>query len=249
MKIIIQNIVTEYEDVGDGPIILLLHGWKSSLHSFDGIKPFLLGKFRLISLDMPGFGKTGMPDIPWSIIDYVNFIKDFIAKLNIGDHVVVGHSFGGRVILKGEATKQLNPEKIILIASAGVAKRRNFRNIIFKAIAKVGNIVTLLPPFLFFRKELKMALYRKSGSDYLNAGVLRETFLKTIEEDLSSSAKGIYLPTLIIWGASDKTTPLSEGKLLSGLIQGSTLKVLDDAGHFVHEEKPEQVAGLIEKFL
>ena len=92
-------------------------------------------------------------------------------------------------------------------------------------------------------------MYGFIGSDYLNTGKLKETFLKIISEDLSASAKNITIPTLLIWGVNDTETPLTDGKKLSQLISGSELKVLNETGHFVHREKSQGVAKLIQEFL
>ena len=92
-------------------------------------------------------------------------------------------------------------------------------------------------------------MYGLIDSDYLSAGALKETFLKIIAENLSSSAENIAAPALLIWGANDAETPLADGKRLSRLIHGSELKTINGAGHFVHREKPKEVAELIRKFL
>jgi len=92
-------------------------------------------------------------------------------------------------------------------------------------------------------------MYSFIGSDYLNTGALREIFLKIISEDLSASAKKITTPTLLIWGENDTETLLSDGKQLAGLIPNSKLKVISGTGHFVHKEKSQEVAKLVQEFL
>ncbi len=249
MKIIVQNLATEYQDDGVGKVILFLHGWRDNLHTFDALASFLSPTSRVIRLDLPGFGKSEMPKETWDLNDYVQFVKNFIQKLNIQVDTLVGHSFGGRIAIKGEATKNLRPHKIILIGSAGIAKSCTFRNSILKVFVKVGGLITYIPPLVFWREELRKKIYGFIGSDYLNAGALKETFLKIISEDLSASAKKITTPTLLIWGESDTETPVSLGKQLSQLIHNSELKVINGAGHFVYREKSQEVAKLIQEFL
>ena len=250
MKIVVHNIVTEYEDTGtDRPVLVLLHGWKSNLRTFAGVESFLRDTFRIVRLDMPGFGKTESPDSVWGVIEYAHFVKAFVLKLGIKEYSVIGHSFGGRVIIKGQAMGVLHARKIILIDSAGVAQRKTLKNIAYGIVAKVGRVITIVPPLSSFRNDLKSLLYRTSGSDYLSAGVLKDIFIKTIREDLRMYAQMIRIPTLILWGSLDTTTPVSEGKLLHRLIPCSTCEVLDGAGHFVHEEKPQEVAYYIKKFI
>ncbi len=229
--------------------MLFLHGWRDDLHTFDALVPFLSSERRIIRLDLPGFGKSEAPKETWNLGDYVKFVKDFTQKIDVEVETLVGHSFGGRIAIKGEATKTFRAQKIILIGSAGVAKSRTFRNSLLKFLAKFGGLIMYIPPLIFWRERLRKNIYSFIGSDYLSAGALKEMFLNIISEDLGASAKKITTPTLLIWGESDTETPLSDGKKLFQLIGGSRLEVINGAGHFVHIEKPEQVAKLVLEFL
>lgn len=248
MKIIVKNIAVEYRDQGSGLVILFLHGWMDSLRTFDKlISEFGVG-WRVIRVDLPGFGQSEMPKKAWSLNDYAQFVKDFIDKLGIQADVLIGHSFGGRIIIKSVAEDVIKAKKIVLIASAGVVKTYAFRNF-FKILAKIGKVLSLIPPLIFWRQKLRQKLYEQTNSDYLKAGALKETFLKIITEDLKFAASRIKSPVLLIWGSYDKETPLVDGEHLSKLIGGSELKVIANAGHFVHKEKPKEVVQLIEEFL
>ena len=249
MKIIVQNLATEYLDEGTGKVVLFLHGWQDNLHTFDSLVSLLPPTLRIIRLDLPGFGKSEVPKETWDLNNYVQFVKDFIQKLDIKVYAFIGHSFGGRIVIKGEATKNLQAQKIILIGSAGMTKNRTFHNSFFKLLAKIGGLITYVPPLIFWREGLRKRMYSFIGSDYLNTGELKETFLKIISDDLSASAKNITIPALLIWGVNDTETPLADGKKLSQLIRGSDLKVFNETGHFVHREKSQEVARLIQEFL
>jgi pimeloyl-ACP methyl ester carboxylesterase len=249
MKIIVQNLATEYLDEGTGKVVLFLHGWQDNLHTFDSLVSLLPPTLRIIRLDLPGFGKSEVPKETWDLNNYVQFVSNFIRKLNIQVYTLVGHSFGGRIAIKGEATKNLQAQKIILICSAGIAKNRTFRNSLLKTLTKIGGLITYIPPLIFWREALRKKMYGFIGSDYLNTGKLKETFLKIISEDLSMTAKNVTIPALLIWGVNDTETPLADGKKLSQLISGSKLKVISGAGHFVHKEKSQEVSKLVQEFL
>ena len=249
VKVIVNNLSVEYEEAGAGPVVFFLHGWKSDLHTFDALLPFLISSYRVIRLDLPGFGGSEFPASPWGVGEYVNFVQAFVEKLGVSVEVLVGHSFGGRIAIKGVGTGKLRPNRVILIGSAGLARHNTLRNQMFKVFAKVGKAVTLIFP-ASIREYLRSRLYQKAGSsDYLNAGTLKETSRKVIQEDLSGSASQIKVPTLLIWGENDMATPLSDGKRFAELISGSTLRVLSGAGHFVHEEKPVEVEKVIREFI
>lgn len=249
MKIIVDNLATEYADQGQGPVILMLHGWGGSLHGFDLLVSNLAQKHRVVRLDLPGFGGTDAPTETWNLDNYLSFAQGFIKKLDLQVEILVGHSFGGRMAIKGLATGGLTAKKLILIASAGIAKRRTLKNALMITITKIGGLIFYLPPLLFWRDRLRKKVYRFLGSDYLDAGQLRQTYLKIIAEDLSAWAKKVSVPTLLIWGAEDETTPLSDGERLTALIPGAKLEVIEGADHDVHQQKPEQVLELINQFL
>ena len=249
MNIIVQNLAVEYQDDGVGKVILFLHGWQDDLHTFDVLATFLSQKNRVVRLDFPGFGRSETPAEAWDLDDYVRFVSDFIKKLDIQVDVLVGHSFGGRIIMKGIATEKLRARKLVLIGSAGIARRHTARNTILWILAKLGWLIISVPPLIFWRDKIRKQVYGLIGSDYLDAGTLKETFLNIISEDLGECAKKIITPTLLIWGADDTETPLSDGERLSRLIHNSKLKVIDGAGHFVHRERPQETARLIQAFL
>lgn len=249
MKIIVHGLATEYSDEGSGMVALFLHGWQDSLHTFDALVPPLSSSHRIVRLDLPGFGKSERPKEAWGLDEYVRFVDDFTKKLNLDVDTLVGHSFGGRIIIKGAAAQIFRPRKIVLIGSAGIAKRNTSRNFFLNIVAKIGKAVTAVPPFSFWREKIRKRFYRGIGSDYASAGALAETFLKTISEDLSENARKITAPALLIWGTNDTETPLADGERLLRLIPYAKLAVVKETGHFVHREKPQEVAKLIQEFI
>ncbi len=249
MKIIVDKLATEYLDEGKGKVVLLLHGWMDNLHTFDSIAAELAGKYRVVRLDMPGFSGTEKPQETWGISEYVSFVNHFIDKLGLDPYAILGHSFGGRVAIKGISTGKFKTAKLILIGSAGIAKGKSLRNLSVATAAKIFGLLTFMPPFLFYRNTIKKRFYKAIGSDYLDTGALRENFLLTIKEDLREYAAKIKVPTLLIWGENDTSTPKEDGEKLSGLIVGSRFIVIPGATHFVHQENPADVVAEIRNFL
>jgi pimeloyl-ACP methyl ester carboxylesterase len=251
MKAVVKNLIVQYDDQGssDGTVLLFLHGWRNDLHTFDLIVPELFSTHRIVRLDLPGSGGTEVPRGDWNLGDYVDFVDAFTKKVGIQPDVLVGHSLGGRIIIKGLAAEVFHPKKVVLIASAGIARRKSARNAVIAAIAKFGKAITAIPPLFSARENLRRTLYEKIGSDYGNAGAMKGTFVKVVGEDLSSSARKISVPTLLIWGDRDTETPLADGKRLHEMISGSELKVIPGTGHFVHREEPEKVVQMIKNFI
>jgi pimeloyl-ACP methyl ester carboxylesterase len=121
----------------------------------------------------------------------------------------------------------------------------------FLFLAKAGKIALFLLPWAM-RERFRRKLYGAAGSwDYLHIrnGVLKQIFLRGIREDLSDCARRIAVPAFLIWGDRDFITPLSDGKRLNELISGSKLEIIAGAGHLVHQERPQEVASLVQKFI
>jgi len=249
MKILVEGIAAEYGDEGAGPVVLLLHGWKDTLHTFDALMPILAKHFRVVRVDLPGFGGSEAPSVSWCLEDYARFVERFVSKLQLTVHLLVGHSFGGRIVIKGVSTRVLIPRKVVLIASAGIAKANPLRIVAVAALAKLGKVILCVPPLVFWKQKLRNIFYARIGSDYASAGALQDTFLRVVREDLSAHARDITLPALLIWGDGDTQTPLADGKRLSELISCARLVVVPGADHLVHQKYPKQVAGFITDFL
>src|SRR3990167_9466285 len=154
MKIIIDNLAIEYTDEGVGPTLLMFHGWGDNLHTFDAIVQELSG-YRIVRLDLPGFCRSERAEETWGVIEYARFVESFIKKIQIEPHTLIGHSFGGRIIIKGVGVGIFSPQKIVLIASAGVARKRTLKSMFFRMLAKLGKALTLIPPLSLYRGQIR----------------------------------------------------------------------------------------------
>jgi pimeloyl-ACP methyl ester carboxylesterase len=248
--LIVDSMDAHFRDEGAGPVVLLLHGWGDTLATFDTLIPEL-GEKRFIRLDLPGFGASEPPQGAWDVSRYAAFVRHFLDKLGVAEpDILLGHSFGGRIAIKGVASGIFKSKKLILIASAGVAARRSARRRVFSILAKTGKILTAFPPLSLFRERLRGSLYRLAGSaDYLQAGALKETFLNVIREDLRADAAKIKVPTLLVWGERDTETPLAEAHILEKVIAGARLDIIPGAGHFVQKDAPKETAEKIGAFI
>src|SRR4051812_20826260 len=95
MKVIVEGLATEYLDEGEGQTILMLHGWSDTIHTFDPILRHIT-KYRIIRVDLPGFGGSERPTSTWGVEEYARFVLAFCKKLECEPDVIMGHSFGGR---------------------------------------------------------------------------------------------------------------------------------------------------------
>jgi len=251
MKIIVNNQLLEYRDEGSGRVLLLLHGWGTNLSTFDQLSNYLVKKFRVIRFDFPGFGNSPKPTEDWSIGNYVSLTQDLLIKLKIKQvYAIIGHSFGGRVVIKGVGNDHLKPDKVILISAAGVKPHQQVKKALYKLIAKVGKFATSIPVVNKLRPALRRRLYSSAGStDYLKADQMQQIFINVVNEDLLAEVPKIIQPTLLIWGADDTETPLSDANKMKDLLSDGRIFVVSNVGHFVYIDAFNEVTNEIDKFL
>lgn len=251
MQAIIQNLSVHYTDMGSGKAILFLHGWGASGANFAELAAKFAQQYRVVSVDLPGFGGSEQPQDDWHVGDYAMFVVALLEKLGIEKpYAIIGHSFGGRVALRGVATGVLQADKLVLIGAAGVKHSTSARNTAIKAVAKTGKAVLSFPGLKKVSARARKKLYAVVGSqDYVQSGTMKQIFLNTIDEDLSEFARDIHMPTLLVWGSEDDQAPLADGKFYHEHIAGSRLKIAASAGHFVHHDEPIQVMRWIREFL
>ena len=124
----IDSLNINYLEQGEGELVVLLHGWGSNITLFNHTVSVLSKKYKVVAMDMPGFGESDEPKEPWCVDDYVDFVLKFIESYSPKKVTLLGHSFGGRVIIK-MCSRALPFEinKIILVDSAGVKPKKTFK--------------------------------------------------------------------------------------------------------------------------
>lgn len=247
-QIIVNGLATRYAFGGTGKAVLMLHGWGDSLSTFHELAIKLSQSYKVVCLDLPGFGQTQAPEGAWDVTDYAEFVAAFLNKLQLNLYGVVGHSHGGAVVIEGLGSKRFKADKAVLIASAGVRNKATLKKNLLKAGAKSTKLLTIALPKAT-KKRLRNKLYGVIGSDMTAVPHMEETFRKVVAQDVTSAAALIEVTVLLIYGSDDQATPPSDGELLAQTIPHASISVIQKSGHFVHQDKPVQVTTLITGFL
>ncbi|MDD6811045.1 MAG: alpha/beta hydrolase [Lachnospiraceae bacterium] len=249
----IDQISVNYIEKGEGDVILLLHGWGSNITLFDGIVKLLSANHRVIALDMPGFGKTTEPPVPWCVDDYVDFVMKFIDSLGIREFSVLVHSFGGRVFFKMNARENLpyTIKKAVLVDSAGIMPKKTWKQKASLRLYKIARSIMSTKILHFLYPDAVEDMRRKRGSaDYNSATpTMRATLVKVVNEDLEPLISKVKCPTLLIWGDLDTATPIADARRMEELIEDAGLVVCEGAGHYSFLEQPVKVHGALKSFL
>lgn len=240
------NMDINYLKEGFGDPIILIHGWGSNLQTFDNIVPSLVLMYTVYRIDLPGFGMSDELHYPFSVDDYAYFIKAFIDRYEINNPILIGHSFGGKILIRYASTN-INYKNLILIDSAGI-KHPVPLNILLKIILfKIKKAwYKITKNDLAFQK-----LYVDNGStDYKNASmIMKATLSKVIREDLKKDLEKITKEVLLIWGRLDATTPYRDAITMKKLLVNSGLVTFNESGHFPYLEEQRLFIRVLENYL
>jgi len=251
-KIIINELETNYKISGTGNHFLILHGWGGSSDSWIYCQKILRDRgFKVIVPDFPGFGKSKTPKEPWSVDDYVQWLKNFTEKTEIQTpFFLLGHSFGGRIAIKFAVKYPEKIKSLILCSSAGIKPEKTLKQKLFFYLARIGDYLFSQKPLRRFKDGARNVFYQAIRQrDYLKAnGTMKETIKKILDEDLLDCLPKIKNKTLIIWGELDKMVPLKYGYIMKDRIPDSRLIVLPKAGHSPQLDYPEKLAEIIFQF-
>lgn len=251
MKILIHSLSAYYEVQGKGAPILLLHGWGVDSGSLRPVSTLLKDQTesRIYSLDFPGFGYSDPPPAAWCVQDYVDFLLGFMDELQIERATLLGHSFGGRVAIKLAAQCPQRVDRLVLVDSAGIKPPRTAGYYFKVAAAKTLKFVARAVPPVQRNALFKKTQSRLGSSDYQKAGALRGTFVRVVNEDLRDCLPLIHVPTLLVWGAKDRETPLSDAYIMRDAIPGARLEVIQNAEHFSYLDDFTSFSALLLNFL
>ncbi|RKU26028.1 alpha/beta hydrolase [Candidatus Poribacteria bacterium] len=243
----IDNLKVAYRVGGFGSPVVLLHGWGAESGTFKSVFDHLSSSHQVYALDLPGFGLSEIPPEPWNATDYAKLLSSFLDKLNIGKASLIGHSYGGRISIVIAANEPEKIEKVILVNSAGLKPKRNLKYYCKYLLSRFGRVFRRLGSF---GNSFADRIADIVGSrDYKEAGPMRGTMVKSVNQDLHPCLSKIRNQTLLIWGEHDKDTPLSSGRIMEKEIPNSKLVVLKDAGHFSYLDQTEQFVQMVSNFL
>ena len=253
IKTIINNLNINYIKKGDGKAVLILPGWGTTVNTYMSIINSISTYSTVYCLDMPGFGESEEPKTSWNLDEYVTFVIDFLKNQNIKEVDLIGHSNGGRIIIKLMNQKKLNfkVNKIILIGSAGIVHEKTLSQKLKIKIFKLCKKLLEFKPIKATFPNLIVKLKNSFGSeDYRNASpIMKQTLVQLINHDLRDLLPNINVPSLLIWGANDTATPICDGEIMERLIPDAGLIRIENCTHYVFLERPAYVNKIISTFL
>ncbi len=239
MKACVKNVELSYIQYGKGQDIVLLHGWGQNIAMMEPLGKPLSQKYRITILDLPGFGESTEPDVVWQLEDYVECLHLFFEQVGVKTPILIGHSFGGRIAI---FYASMYAVKKVVLFGAPCVRAKTGPTTKEKLLKKAKQ----LPLLGNFAEQMKKHI---GSTDYKNATpIMRNILVNTVNLDLSSKAKNIKVPTLLIWGEQDSEAPIEDAKKLEALLEDGALIVLPGT-HYAYLENLPRVLAILDKFL
>jgi pimeloyl-ACP methyl ester carboxylesterase len=261
----VDGVRIHYQEKGAGEPLVLLHGNLASTFAWKEVFDPLSLQFRVIAVDLKGFGFSGKPDGDYTRRAQGDLVVRLLDHLKIDRAIFCGSSMGGDVSMNVAVRRPDRVSALILVDSGGVtvggggsvAPGVTEWPVIGPAIAALA-----LTSDSLVRDGLRKNFYDDSmvtdeqvaayyrplktrGGQHAAYLARKQGAINPIEPEINK----ITQPTLIIWGAEDELIPLEAGRRLNSLIAGSRLVVFDKCGHLPQAEMPERFAGEVRGFI
>ena len=258
------------KSIGEGDPVLLIHGFGASSYSWRYIVEPLAKQYRVITIDLKGFGESPKPrDDAYSVYEQARLIRNFILENDLKNLHIIGHSYGGGVALAASlylaaSHSGLQSSLVLMDSIAYPQELPDFIKIL--ATPVLGSLVIYAIPNAIQVKDLLQKVYFNDAlipqdaidhyADNLNKPNAKYAVLTTARQMLptdlqqfSDNYASLTIPTLIIWSQEDEIIPLAIGKRLHENLPNSKLIVVSDVGHAPQEEKPAMVLPYLQQFL
>ena len=257
MEFVSRGVRMYYEVSGEaGEPLLLLHGWGGQCESFLPVARDFEKSRRVYAVDFPGHGRSDEPDGPWSVTEYMEYIRAFLKEMGIARTDVIAHSFGGRVAILLAATYPDLVGKMVLTGAAGIPPRKTgpktLKSRVYRCLRDLARSEAARKLAGEERAALwQEALVQKFGSRDYRALTpsMRQTFNRVISQDLTDCLPRIKAPTLLIWGEDDTETPLWMGRLMEEKIPDAGLVSWPGCGHFAYLDRYADFRVVTQRFL
>jgi 3-oxoadipate enol-lactonase len=256
----VNNITISYNDVGEGSIpVIFLHGYPFDKSMWKGQLDSLKSSNRVIACDIRGFGKSTDEETPLSIDLFCEDLVSFMDKLNIKKAILCGLSMGGFISLNAIKRFPERFDALILCDTQCIADTTEIKENRYTTIEQIN----LVGADVFNEEFIKSVFHPDSLTNKIelvenlrsivfanSKGIITAGLTALAERsETCSTLDAIHIPTLIICGREDEVTPLVQSKFMHEHILGSSLKIIDHAGHVSNLEQPDEFNKYLLDFL
>jgi magnesium chelatase accessory protein len=254
------------QQMGSGPVVLLVHGTGASTHSWRTLAPILARDFTVVAPDLPGHGFSETDSFyKLSLPSMAQSLNILLHELQVKPALVVGHSAGAAVLIRLALDRKISPNGIVSLNGA-LMPFKGIAGQIFPPMAKLL-FLNPLAPRVFARSatdrnrveklikgtgstiepegiDLYARLFRCSGHVAGALGMMANWDLKGLTKELSQ----LSTPLLLAVGANDRSVPPEHATRIQAMAPKATVQEMPGLGHLAHEEQPAVVAEILRSF-
>ena len=269
----VLGVETFLYDAGEGPPIVLIHGYGDTADGWRRVVPGLLDRHRVIALDVPPFGRSGHPHAPKLLDFYRDFFPALFERLGLDRATVIGHSLGGAISLHMTIASPHLVDRLGLVAPAGLGKSPpwwwhalvGYNPLARAALAIPSPLTPVLlrqgmKRFLDWRlfhdprhlgEHIEHLLDMHTGDARAFDKLIRagrcciESYTGTLLEDSAA----IEVPLFMVWGRHDGLVPAEHALAFGRVHPDAHVHVFEDCGHYPHIELPKRFNGLLANWI
>lgn len=244
---------------GEGPPLVLLHGFGGDRAHWVRVAPHLRSHFRIVAPDLPGFGdSTRNPNAEYTYPAQIRRLETFLDRLQLESVHLGGNSMGGELAGRFAVRHEDRVRSLWLVAPGGVEsarpseldrlRDRGENPLLVETRAdfdRLWDFVFVDPPYV--PGPIRDHLVSRARRDRS----LHRTISKQLDEDtrpLEKDLRGVSLPTLILWGNRDRLLHVSGARRLGSAMPGANVVVLEETGHLPMMERPVESAAALLAF-
>ena len=263
-------------EAGEGPPVLLLHGFGDSVNTWLQVIPSLARRHRVLALDFPGFGESGPPrsgPLIDGLVDVVSALLDQeCAEVPVA---LVGSSMGGAVALKYAVAHEDRVGRLVLVGCAGLtrgvplwwrlltAELLPLRILAHRALAPIpawvmeavaGRVYTFLafadPASADVETVRGFARFYRRSSDIERIFRLGNLLVRELQDGcVLDQLATLQVPMLLVWGRWDRLVPVDQAISLQATVPAARLRIIERSGHCPQAERPDEFLLAVERFL
>ena len=268
----VSGVPTWLVDSGEGPPVLLIHGYGDSADGWRRVVPGLMGAHRVIALDVPPFGRSGKPEAERLIDFYELYFPELFDRLGLDSATVIGHSLGGAIALRLTLARPDLVDRLGLVAPAGLGEGPPWwwhalagYGLAWRAVLSIpGPLTPLLirqglKRFLDWRlchdprrmnAEIRHFVEMHGSSDslerLLEAG---RCCIDSYNGELLEESRSIRCPVWMVWGRQDGLVPSTHARSFAEAVPGAEVHVFESCGHYPQMELPGRFNELLGAWL
>ena len=262
----IDGVALHYQQTGLGRPLIFIHGLLEDYRIWRHVTPGLTYGNTVYELDLMGFGLSEKPqDKTYDLDTYLSQLTTYIENFHLENIILAGHDFGAVIAAAYALQSPTNVHKLILMSAPISAHESLPLNIRLLGVPLIGSLLSedwflkrILQEGVFDKQVMSDAMvkqYLEPFEDDPGARTALRKFLRefdlarVVEEDIFPNLSALTMPTLLLYGGQDQFTSMDVARELDVAIPGADLQVVTRSGHYILEDRPEDVRQQIKEWI